>query len=74
MDVVKYLALQIDRFLHEWNNGLKCANNIQKQLTEVFHRKFRKNFAKFTGKHLCWSLFNKVAGLKACFPVNFAKF
>ena len=23
-----------------------------------------KNFAKFTGKHLCWSLFNKVIGLR----------
>ena len=45
-----------------------------------------KNFAKFTGKHLCQSLFfNKVAGLKPatlfkkrtwqrCLPVNFAKF
>ena len=45
-----------------------------------------KNFAKFTGKHLCQSLFfNKVAGVKPatllkkrlwhrCFPVNFAKF
>ena len=45
-----------------------------------------KNFAKFTGKHLCQSLFvNKVAGLKLatllkkrlwnrCFFVNFAKF
>ena len=44
-----------------------------------------KNFAMFTGKHLCWSLFfNKYAGLKACnfikkrlqhrfFPVKFAK-
>ena len=44
------------------------------------------NFAKFTGKHLCQSLFfNKVAGLRLatllkkrlwhrCFPVNFAKF
>ena len=44
-----------------------------------------KNFAKFTGKHLCQSLFfNKVAGLRTailfkkriwyrCFPVNFAK-
>ena len=38
-----------------------------------------KNFAKFTGKHLCQSLFfNKVAGLRLqkelwhrCFPVNF---
>ena len=45
-----------------------------------------RNFAKFTGKHLCQNLFfNKVAGLRAetlfkkrlwhrCFPVNFAKF
>ena len=33
-----------------------------------------RNFAKFTGKHLCQSLFfNKVAGLR-CFHVNFAKF
>ena len=45
-----------------------------------------KNFAKFTGKHPCQSLFfNKVTGLRPatlfkkslwhrCFPVNFAKF
>ena len=45
-----------------------------------------KNFAKFTGKHLCQNLFfNKVAGLRPetllkkrlwhrCFPVNSAKF
>ena len=45
-----------------------------------------RNFPKFTGKHLCQSLFfNKVAGLRPatllkkrlwhrCFPVNFAKF
>ena len=45
-----------------------------------------KNFAKSTGKHLCWSLFfHNVTGQKAaallkkrlqhrCFPVNFSKF
>ena len=45
-----------------------------------------RNFTKFTGKHLCQSLFlNKVAGLRSaillkkrlwhrCFPVKFAKF
>ena len=45
-----------------------------------------RNFAKFTGKHLCENLFlNKVAGLRPatllkkrlwhrCFPINFAKF
>ena len=32
-----------------------------------------RNFTKFTGKHLCQSLFfNKVAGPR-CFPVNFVK-
>ena len=47
---------------------------------------FLRNFTKFTGKHLCQSLFfNKVAGLRPatllkkrlwhrCFPVNFVKF
>ena len=29
-----------------------------------------KNFANFTGKHLCWSLFL----IHTCFPVKFAKF
>ena len=46
-----------------------------------------KNFAIFTGKHLCWSLFliKLIKGLKSCnfikkrlqhrfFPVNIAKF
>ena len=45
-----------------------------------------KNFAKYTGKHLCQSLlFNKVAGFRPtnllkkrlwhrCFPVNFTQF
>ena len=59
----------------------------QKQPLEVFCRKdVLGNFAKFTGKHLCQSLFfNKVACLKPvtllkkrlwhrCFPVNFEKF
>ena len=53
---------------------------------EVFRKKgLLKNFTKFTGKRLCWSLFfNEVAGLPAtllkkrlqhrCFPVNFVKF
>ena len=54
---------------------------------EVFCEKgILRNFAKFTGKYLCQSLFlNKVAGLRPttlvkkrlwhrCFPVNFWKF
>ena len=45
---------------------------------------FKKNtnlFRKLTGKHQCWSLFNKGAGLfikkrlqHMCFPVNIMKF
>ena len=54
---------------------------------EVFCKKsVLRNFAKFTGKHLCHSpFFNKVAGLRPgtlfkkrlwhwCFPVTFTKF
>ena len=53
----------------------------------VFCKKnYYRNFTKFTGKHLCQSLFfNKVSGLRLatlfekrlwhmCFPVNFVKF
>ena len=55
--------------------------------SEVFCKKgVLRNLTKFTGKHLCQSLFfNKVAGLRPatllkkrlwhkCFPVNFVKF
>ena len=60
---------------------------IQKQPPEVFCEKgVPTNLTKFTGKHLCQSLFfNKVPGSRPatllkkriwhwCFPVNFAKF
>ena len=78
------------------NHCLKAWNKL---FTEVFLRPCRsshrrcsvrkglfRNFAKFTGKHLCQSLFfKKIAGLRPailfkkrlwhrCFPVNFAKF
>ena len=68
---------------------LKSCNciKIEKQPPEVFCKKgVSKNFTKFTGKHLCQSLFlNKVADLRPetllrkrlwhrCFPVNFANF
>ena len=59
----------------------------KKQSTEVFCKKgILRNFAKFTGKHLCQRLlFNKVASLglqlyqkkslwHRCLPVNFVKF
>ena len=55
--------------------------------SKTFYKKgVLKNFAKFTGKHLCQILvFNKVADLRPatllkkrlwlrCFPVNFARF
>ena len=61
--------------------------NYRSSRPEVFCKKgVLKNFAKFTEKHLCQSLFfNIVAGLRPatilkkrlwhrCFPVNFVKF
>ena len=54
---------------------------------DVFSKKVvLRNFTKFTGKHLCQSLFfNKIAGVRPatllknrlwhrCFPMNFVKF
>ena len=45
----------------------------QKLPPEVFCKKIDfKNFAKFTGKHLCWNLFfNKIAGFSS--PENIRK-
>ena len=64
-----------------------CRIKIRNSPPEVFCKKgVLRNFAKFTGKHLCESLlFNKVVSLRPatllkmrlshwCFPVNFAKF
>ena len=60
------------------------CKKIRKPRPEVFHKKgVLRNFTKFTGKHLCQSLFfNKVAGpatlfkKRLChsfFPVSFVK-
>ena len=70
-----------------WQIAMLTKSTSRSGRTEVFCKKGDlKNFAKFTGKHLCQSLFfNKVASLKPasllkkrlwhrCFPVNFAKF
>ena len=61
--------------------------NVGSSCPDVFRKKgVLRNFAKFTGIHLCQRLFfNKVAGLRPetllkkslwhrCFPVNIAKF
>ena len=46
----------------------KDPNDYRSSRSEVFCKNgVLKNFAKFTGKHLCQSLFfSKVAGLQAC--------
>ena len=69
-----------------------CPSLYSQETNRSSHRRWFvkrgvfKNFAKFTGKHLRYSVFfNKVAGLlpsnlskkrlwRRCFPVNFAKF
>ena len=81
-------------FKHSWmklrssdNHYIIFVNQRSSRL-EVFCKKgVIRNFTKFTGKHLCQSLFfNKIAGLRVlglrrqvrlwhrCFPVNFVKF
>ena len=49
----------------DWRLGEYECENSQKQPPEVFCKKrVLRNFAKFTGKHLCQLFFNKVAGLR----------
>ena len=50
--------------------------NFRSSRTEVFCKKDAlRNFAKFTGKHLCQSLtLLKKTLWHSCFPVNFARF
>ena len=63
------------RLLHEVpqtknvNHGVAINRNSR---PEVFCKKgVLRNFAKFTGKHLCQSLFfNKVAGLRPLVPAS----
>ena len=83
---LKYLPLRIHRKLARIDEA-KHFKKFRSSRPEMFCKKgVLRNFAKFTGRHLCQSLFfNKVAGLKPatllkkrfwhrCFPVNFAKF
>ena len=73
--------------LSDSDDGSESLLSHRKQPPGVLCRKgFLRNFTKFTGKHLCQSLFfNNVAGLRPatllkrrlwyrCSPVNFVKF
>ena len=65
---------------------MALSRMFQKQLILFCKKWFLRNFSKFTGKHLCQSLFfNKVAGVSLkfylkkrlwhrCFPVNLLNF
>ena len=66
-----------------WND---FRRTLQTATGTVLYKGVLKNLAKFTGNHLCLSLFfNKAAGIRPatllketlwhrCFPVNFGKF
>ena len=58
------------------NSTYSHSYNSRSSRQEVFCKKgFLRNFAKFTGKHLCQSLFLiKKRVWHRCFPVDFAKF
>ena len=74
------VSSQVKRNLFSFNRGSHRRRSVRKGVL--------RNFAKFTGKHLCQSLFvNKAAGLRPTspslfkkrlwhrgFPVNFVKF
>ena len=82
-DVKKNLT-KINRMRHQATFFSKNSykNSSERNMDRSSHRRCSvkgafRNFAKFTEKHLCQSLFfNKVPSwdLHRCFPVNFAKF
>ena len=60
------------RVLPELRLGARESKLVNNH-SEVFCKKgVLKNLTKFTGKHLCWSLFFKKRVRQRCFPVNFA--
>ena len=77
-----------DYFSHKFSRNLSevyCSQKYQRQsFADVLKKVVFKNFAKFSGKHLCWSFilikkdfmsnFIKKRNQHMCFPVNFAKF
>lgn len=57
------LQKDADKNPYKWSKNTTLI--MQKQATDVFCKKFRKNFTKYTGKYLCWILFfNKKSFLK----------
>ena len=82
--IYRYLILFLFPAKFESSNN---SQGVRSSLPKLFCEKgVLKNFAKFTGKHVCQSLFfNEVADLRPAtllkkrlwrrfFPVNFAKF
>ena len=82
--LIKWIEITLTQYLV---GATRIAASCRTSRQEVFcENGVLKDFAKFTGKCLCQSLFfNKVAGLRPptllkkrlwykCFPVNFAKF
>ena len=72
-NVLAFIDLFIDTIISVISStqiacDVMCVQYVQKQPPEVFFKKgVLKNFANFTGKHLCWSLFsNNVTGLRTC--------
>ena len=69
-------------------NQLWCTENLYRKAPyRSSHRRcsvkkgvFFRNFANFSGKHLCWSLFLRASNFikkrlqHRCFPAKFAKF
>ena len=60
LDLVPFLALENNTENNFWNQYLTAIYLIYRSsLWRMFFKVVLKNFANFTGKHLCWSLFNK---------------
>ena len=80
-DMEKLLSMKIRESICIWKADY---SNVRRSHPDMFCKKgILKNFAKFTGKHMPESFFNKTTAVslllknriwRRCFPVNFANF
>ena len=73
--VLRFLLLTVNESMWAEKQVL-VMNKPPEEATRGVNKRYSQKFPKYTGKHLCQSLFfNKVAGLwHRCLPVNFPKF
>ena len=73
MDVIVTMCVQVMVYANWENEVVKNLFVVKLLLSDPQRCSVKKRIANFTGKHLCWRLFNKKRFQRKCFPVKFGK-